>query len=356
MACGYARPPELQDTIAPVINGAMDGLIVRVLIDGGIDILFHKGASGREPAVVVRSNAYGLYFVAAVVDSASSIYFDSDTGEYDTLLVGAQAQLLVFDPDDALLMERMFGGDGDDEVHALGAYRTSAVTMGGSTRSEWGVADGGFQMIPPGEEDGFLARFTTDFSAPCNGIGPPGGGCQPGGCSEWNSDCCGGNAPAFPHIYLCCGNTFTLCAQGGYLPFGHFWYWYADECGDPPQFLFLGDCYTFVVQDDFRLWVRAEGPLSTSSCTGLDIRVDDYPVATAEAPGFVCQGDSIPLNGSGGVSQLWEGPSGFSLAAHRAWRRPMAWQEWPRSPSPHSASMSARASRACPSSSRSHRP
>lgn len=314
VACGHASEPEVPDSAAAPINGATDLMILRVGQAGDLDTLFLVGGPGIEHAVSVQSNSTGLYFVAVTAYGVVYPTYDPDLGAWDTLQMGAQAQVLCFLPNDSLIDARSIGGDADDVALAMAAYRSSAITVAGSTRSDWGIGSDGFQMSAPGQEDGFLARFITDFSAPCNGIGPPGGGCSPGGCAEWSSDWCGGTPPPFPHIYLCRGDTFTLCAQGGFLPFGHYWFWYADECGDPQRFLHLGGCITFVVQEAFRLWVRVEGPMSTSSCTGLDIRVEDYPVPLALAPAFVCHGDSVPLSGSGGHHHEWEGPQGFTAA------------------------------------------
>ncbi len=99
---------------------------------------------------------------------------------------------------------------------------------------------------------------------------------------------------------------------------GYYWFWYADECGDPQHFIAMSECVTIVVQETFTLWVRNEGPLETGHCTGLTILVDDYPDPLAVAPSYVCQGDSVTLSGSGGVAQSWNGPGGFAAFTAQA--------------------------------------
>lgn len=312
VACGYASPPEPPDTVPSPINGTMDALILRLQPEGHIDSISHHGGMGMDRATGISSSTFGSYFVSGVREDFEFVQID--TVVVDTISPGEQAFLLGFSHAHALAFDRSHGGEAEEVANGVGAYASSYAMLGGSTRSITGIGSAGFQMSALGEEDGFVARFNTNFSTPCTGIsnGGPDGPCQPGGCSAWSGNWCGGTSPPFPQTYYCQGDTLTFCASGGYLPLGYYWFWYADDCGNPQNFLQMGECVTIIAEESFTLWVRDEGPMETGHCTGLDVLVEPRPAVFANAPSHACAGESIQLNGGGGLSHAWSGPNGFA--------------------------------------------
>lgn len=315
VVCGHTRSAGLAlNAINSDTLGGMDALLVRYISDTLLGATY-LGGPGDDRAVSLFHDAQGWTFVGG-----SSVHYVVDTlmSPIDTIPKGLDAVVYMLLGTDSIAVQRYFGGTADEVVGGMAMYGLSTLSIVGGTWSTEGIAWEGFQPSHGGDEDVFVRNFETDRSTPCIGISQdePNGPCSGGGSPWWNSS--GGGGPwepePEPFMVVCLGDSVTLCTSGGYLCSGHYWMWYHTECGNPVHFMEIGPCVTFFPTQNITVYVRSEGVEHEGYCTKLNIVVDEYPDAVASAPVLVCQGDSIPLTGTGGVMWNWAGPGEYAAA------------------------------------------
>ncbi|MCU0318509.1 MAG: gliding motility-associated C-terminal domain-containing protein [Flavobacteriales bacterium] len=312
--CGHTRSTGLAiNAVHPDTLGGIDALLVHYR-DQQVLGATYLGGPGDDHAVSLFHDAEGWTFVAG--SSVRSVV-DTLAEPMDTIPMGTDVFVTMMKGTDTLAVQRYYGGIADEDVADMAMYGLSILSVVGATTSMEGIATEGFQLTLGGEEDVFVSVFETDRSTPCYGISPdgPNGPCSGGGSAWWNGN--GGGGPwepqPEPFLAVCLGDSITLCTSGGYLCNGHYWMWYHSVCGDPVNFMEIGECVTFMPTQNMTIYVRSEGVDVTGPCTKVNIVVDTYPEAIATAPDHVCQSDSIPLNGTGGVIQTWTGPADLAL-------------------------------------------
>ena len=297
----------LNDTSAFQIEllGDQDAFILQFDSIGQRTACTYFGGEGQDASAGIARDGAGAIYMVGTTSSHNDIA--TAFAPQSMLAGGTDLFLARFDSLSNVSWATYHGAAGDEIATGIAVYGWTAPVICGYTTSDTLIGSNGFQMAyGGGEADAVIARFLNDTSTPCVGIGTgTGSNCPDGGNPDWCPDC------PTPATVVCRGDSVLFVTSGGALAFGHYWMWYADLCGNPAYFLAIGDSLTIAPTQDMTLFVRTESGTTVGSCTSLRLIVEDRPIAVANVTDSVCQGSALPLNGTGGVTYAWDGPSGF---------------------------------------------
>lgn len=282
------------------LSGAQDAFLARFDTSGAKIWSTYFGKSNEETGVGISIELDGgIYFTG-------NTYSDSlaTPNTYDTTYSGSGDLYLAKFYDFGILEWCTYFGASDEELVAgLDVYGNTSIYLTGFTNSTDSIATS-FPFFQPdfggGIYDAFIARFTTYKST------PPGGVCLGGSGGSSGS---GGSGN-----YICEGDTAYFYTTAGSLGTGANWVWYEGGCGPfSGTQIHIGD--TLVIVPPLGVtnyYVRAESINNASECGTVSVYVVPKPIASISLNDSLCPGETLFLNGSGGINYLWSGPDAFS--------------------------------------------
>jgi gliding motility-associated-like protein len=123
------------------------------------------GGTGFDYGYHTATDRNGNVYLAGLTSSAFGISFGGfqptyGGGSYDAFIV-------KYDAGGTLKWSSYYGGGGDDEAFALTTSANGDVYLSGTTKSNSGIASGGFQDSLKGATDFFLSRFDANGQRKC---------------------------------------------------------------------------------------------------------------------------------------------------------------------------------------------
>lgn len=144
-------------------SGPSNGFLVKFNANGTrLWATYYGGLSGDGVATDVSGNVYltGTTTGYAVMDIASGGFQNTNGGAADVFLV-------KFNPAGNRLWATYYGGAGDEEDPNVATDATGNVYLAGDTYSSDSIASGGFQNILVGKENQFVAKFNANGIRSC---------------------------------------------------------------------------------------------------------------------------------------------------------------------------------------------
>lgn len=145
-------------------GGGRDAILAKFTTNGGLVWATYYGGTGYEEGNSVATDAFGnVYFsgltsttTTGIISTPGSFQPSLGGGTYDGFLVKLSADGVT------RFWGTYYGGTGFELFSRVAVDKNDNVFLGGFTQSPGGISSGGYQNTYGGNNDGYIAKFTTD--------------------------------------------------------------------------------------------------------------------------------------------------------------------------------------------------